>query len=381
MTGSHGNGAAPPTARTSRRRSVLRASGFGLVAATWWIATAFEALELPNSALVLVLGLLVSLSLEPDQRSPHRGVVLSPRNAVVAVLVVAAFIPVAIGTDLLLGRMPIEPAHALLTTLAGACVVLPRFAETREYRGAAALGHRELIVAVTAVVAVTRAHLGGELFLALVGFAVVVPVVMAVRRIRLGTASAQRLGRGRWALQAGSLWLFLALLGTAGLTGTFFVWRIFAPDAYSLVVGAFFAGLAATAVLVAVPRTRISVATTVLALLGSIFLVVQLAGVVREPADPVWIGVPVTGDWQVANGGRSTLVNAHHALGVQRDALDVVQLAGGRTHRGDGTRLTDYFAFGQPVLAVADGGSPLPSTAPPTCPSAAGPGGTWQATS
>ena len=139
------------------------------------------------------------------------------------------------------------------------------------------------------------------------------------------------------------------------MTGTFFVWRIVAPDAYSLVVGAFWVGLAVTAVLVAVPRTRISVATTVLALLGSIFLVVQLAGVVREPADPVWIGVPVTGDWQVANGGRSTLVNAHQALGVQRDALDVVQLAGGRTHRGDGTRLTDYFAFGQPLLAVADG--------------------------
>jgi len=355
MAGSRSTGAAPPTARTSRRRSVLRASGFGTVAAAWWIATTFDALELPNSAVVLVLGLVVSLSLEPDQRSPHRGVAVSPRNAVLAVLVVAAFFPVAIGMDLLLGRMPIEPAHALLTTLAGACVVLPRFAETREYRGAAALGHRELIVAATAVVAVTRAHLGGELFLALVGFAVVVPVVMAVRRVRLGADSVQRLGRGRWALQAGSLWLFLALLGTAGLTGTFFVWRIFAPDAYSLVVGAFWVGLAATALLVAVPRTRISVATTVLALLGSIFLAVQLAGVVRDPADPVWIGVPVTGDWQVANGGRSTLVNAHQSLGVQRDALDVVQLAGGRTYRGDGTRLTDYFAFGQHLLAVADG--------------------------
>ena len=168
----------------------------------------------------------------------------------------------------------------------------------------------------------TRAHLGGELFLALVGFAVVVPVVMAVRRIRLGVA--RRGGSTRPVGAAGRK--SVALPGPARdgrLTGTFFVWRIFAPDAYSLVVGAFWVGLAATAVLVAVPRTRLSVATTVLALLGSVFLAVQLAGVVREPADPVWIGVPVTGDWQVANGGRSTLVNAHHALGVQRDALDV----------------------------------------------------------
>ena len=40
-------------------------------------------------------------------------------------LVVAAFILVAIGMDLLLGGYRIEPAHALLTTLAAACVVLP----------------------------------------------------------------------------------------------------------------------------------------------------------------------------------------------------------------------------------------------------------------
>jgi hypothetical protein len=355
MTASHGSRTTTPTARASRRRFVLRTWGFGGLAAAWWIATTFGALELPNSVVVLVLGLIVSLSLKPDQRSPNRGVAVLSRNAVLAVLVVAAYIPVAMGMDLLLGRLPIEPAHALLTTLAAACVVLARFAETREYRHAAVLGHRELIVAVTATVAATRAHRGGELFLALVGFAVVVPVVMAVRRIRLGVASPRQLGRGRWALQAGSLWLFLALLGTAGLSGTFFVWRIFAPDAYPVVVDAFWVGLAATAVLVAVPRTRTSLAATVLALLGSIFLAGQLVGVVRDPVDPVWIGVPVTGEWRVVNGGRSTLVNPHQALRVQRDALDVLQLVDGRPYRGDGTRLDDHFAFAQPLLAVADG--------------------------
>ena len=59
------------------RRSVLRSSVFGGLAAAWWIAAAFDALELPNSAVVLVIGLVASLSLEPDHRFPHRGVTVS----------------------------------------------------------------------------------------------------------------------------------------------------------------------------------------------------------------------------------------------------------------------------------------------------------------
>ena len=350
MTKTHGSGTAPPTARPP---IVLRRWGLGGLAAAWWAATTFGALALPNSVAVLVLGLLVALTLEPDHRDPHRGVPVTARNIVLGVLVGAALVPVAIGMDLLLGRIPIEPAHALLATLAATCVVLPLFAQTRSYREAAMLGPRELVLAVTAVVAVTRAHRAGELFLLLTGFAVVAPVVMAVRRARLGIGPP-RLLREQWAVPA-TQWLFLALVGAAGLSGSFFLWRVFAPDAHAIIVGAFWAGLVATAALVGVPRTRRSVATGVVALLGSIFLLVQLVAIARDPVEPVRIGVPFTGEWHVVNGGRSTLVNAHRTLGVQRDALDLVQVVDGRTFRGDGTRLQDHAIFGQPLLAVADG--------------------------
>ena len=55
-------------------------------------------------------------------------------------LVVAAFIPVAIGMDLLLGGYRSSRSRAP-DDARRACVV-PRFAETREFRDVAVLGHR-----------------------------------------------------------------------------------------------------------------------------------------------------------------------------------------------------------------------------------------------
>jgi Peptidase family M23 len=46
----------------------------------------------------------------------------------------------------------------------------------------------------------------------------------------------------------------------------------------------------------------------------------------------------------------------HRWLRIEEFALDIVMMGkGGSTHRGDGTRMTDYVAFGQPIRAVADG--------------------------
>jgi hypothetical protein len=60
------------------------------------------------------------------------------------------------------------------------------------------------------------------------------------------------------------------LVGTAGLSGMLVIWRIYAPGTSA--VFAFWAGLAAMAVLAAFPRPRVSVAANVLVALGSIFL-------------------------------------------------------------------------------------------------------------
>jgi hypothetical protein len=128
------------------------------------------------------------------------------------------------------------------------------------------LGHRELVIEVAALVAWIRAYQAGETVVAMVAFGLLMPLVMAIRRIRLGAGSPRLLGRRAWALQSANFWFFLVLLAAASLPGTFDVWRVYAPDAQALVVGAFWVGLAA-ALLVAFPRRRISATSNGLALL------------------------------------------------------------------------------------------------------------------
>jgi len=129
-----------------------------------------------------------------------------------------------------------------------------------------------------------------------------------------------------------NFWLFLVLLAAAGLPGTFFVWRIYAPAVEPFIVGAFWAGVAVAAVLVAVPRRRISATANVLVLLGSALFVVALVGTLSGPRDPVRIGVPFTDRAEVASGGRSVLVNNHWTLAVQRNAIDFVRVDARHCH-------------------------------------------------
>ena len=81
------------------------------------------------------------------------------------------------------------------------------------------------------------------------------------------------------------------------------------------------------------------------------------------PRDPeVWastvpLGLPFRGQWAVMWGGSTPKANGPH-LGnkSQRRAADLlVTDAQGSTHRDDGKKNTDYFAYGKEILAVADG--------------------------
>ena len=67
------------------------------------------------------------------------------------------------------------------------------------------------------------------------------------------------------------------------------------------------------------------------------------------------LSLPFEGRWYVAWGGPDITRNYHAKAKDQRFALDILKVEGGRTHSGAGTALTDYYAFGQPVLAVAPG--------------------------
>jgi murein DD-endopeptidase MepM/ murein hydrolase activator NlpD len=63
---------------------------------------------------------------------------------------------------------------------------------------------------------------------------------------------------------------------------------------------------------------------------------------------------PVRGTWIA---GAAPSLHSHHRWGaIQEFALDLVQIGeGGITHTGDGSRLDQYYAYGQPVYAVGDG--------------------------
>ena len=326
----------------------------GGLAATWFVATALGVLDVPAFVVVVVLGVLVMLSVEPDARHRHRGVAATRRNLVLAALTTSAFVPVALGSDLLVGRVPVESVPLVLGALASVCVAIPRLAETREVPAPAVLGHRELILGVTGLVAGARAHQTGETVIAMIAFAVVLPVVMVVRRIRAGACSPRCLANGtsgsRRRTSGSSSWSwpppdFPERSPSGGPTS---------PVPSRSMTAAFWVGLSVAVVLVAFPLQRTSLMINLLAVLGSVVLLAELVGTVTAPRDPVTIGLPQAARWEAVSAGRSALVNNHWTFAVQRDAIDFVEVVDDRTHRGDGSRLEDFAIYSQSVLAVAD---------------------------
>ncbi len=68
------------------------------------------------------------------------------------------------------------------------------------------------------------------------------------------------------------------------------------------------------------------------------------------------LGLPFKGEWSVFWGGETKELNQHHDTPNQSFAFDFLIIdSTGKTHKGDGKRNEDYFAFAQPVLAPADG--------------------------
>jgi murein DD-endopeptidase MepM/ murein hydrolase activator NlpD len=66
--------------------------------------------------------------------------------------------------------------------------------------------------------------------------------------------------------------------------------------------------------------------------------------------------LPFEGRWSVYWGGDTIEVNAHHDVQNQQYAFDFLIVdKQGKTHQGEGLKNEDYYAFGQKVLAPADG--------------------------
>jgi murein DD-endopeptidase MepM/ murein hydrolase activator NlpD len=65
--------------------------------------------------------------------------------------------------------------------------------------------------------------------------------------------------------------------------------------------------------------------------------------------------LPFDGAWYVFWGGRTVEQNYHAVVRTQRFAYDFVVVEAGRTHRGDGGRVDDYYCWNRPVLSPASG--------------------------
>src|SRR5215217_7629296 len=118
-------------------------------------------------------------------------------------------------------------------------------------------------------------------------------------------------------LQCLNHWLFLALFGATILAGTFAIVPAQVGSLFSLplperipyhpLVIALGAGALVMAALALVPRRRVQVATNVLVAIGTVFLAMQLVRIYTPPADPGVIDSPLSGEWAMLAGGRSSL--------------------------------------------------------------------------
>ncbi|HEX8903848.1 MAG TPA: M23 family metallopeptidase, partial [Longimicrobiaceae bacterium] len=93
----------------------------------------------------------------------------------------------------------------------------------------------------------------------------------------------------------------------------------------------------------------------------------MIAGFVIRPEQPVAqsrfmdyvtktpLRLPFDGEWYVFWGGRTREQNYHVIAPDQRFAYDLVVRRNGSTHEGDGTRVEQYYCWGQPIRAPGAG--------------------------
>ncbi len=71
--------------------------------------------------------------------------------------------------------------------------------------------------------------------------------------------------------------------------------------------------------------------------------------------DTTKLKLPFSGEWFVFEGGHGVFNNVYQGSDDQRFAMDFVLLKNGNPFEGDGTKNEQFYCFGQPVLAPADG--------------------------
>ena len=94
---------------------------------------------------------------------------------------------------------------------------------------------------------------------------------------------------------------------------------------------------------------------SIVALMASTFMYRVYPSSHDERPSEIRFRLPLDGPILVGWGGATPDVNYHVIAPEQRWAYDLLVAQDGETHAGDGSRLEDYYCYGLPVLAPADG--------------------------
>lgn len=264
----------------------------------------------------------------PDGSLAGRSIARTTRNLVLG----------AVGL-VLLGYFAVEfdaLTYSVGVLLAGVLFVIPfAFKQTPAGEGragarAVTITRRSLVMAVWGLVLfIALYQADGWLALALAGVAIVLPLVLAASRARAARQGRVEYGLLRHPLrrdvrahlvQGVNVWLFVALLGAAITAGTVDSGQLWlSPTVFDVLHVALWVGLIVLAALALVPLRRVHVFTNVLVVVLSGFLVVQLGRIAIASSDAVVLDSPLRGEWFVADGGRSALIN-HHYIAVPRES-------------------------------------------------------------
>jgi hypothetical protein len=335
---------------------------------------------LPLLYILPVIGLLLAAAAGPDHGPAARPIAASRRNVIIGVLNLLA-LALVVGQPQLLRLLVMLLGlglYGLVAYLAAMlAIALPLALSTAPAAPAApadwsddvrtlVLTRRNLILCLTVATTVaTWYSAAGQSFVAIAALVPVVAAVLVVTRLR--AARRGRVEGGLWRrpwsrslrphrLQLLNVLLLSALLGVLILPGTFDIFRLEMPSGqYRLALGVFIGCLTGFVLLATVPLRRVFVGSNLLVAAGSVFVAVQLVTIYRPVAGPVTIASPLADEWYVGQGGHAELVNYHQVTSSQADALDIMQLVDGRTHRPGSTELSSYYIFGAAVLAPADG--------------------------
>jgi hypothetical protein len=330
---------------------------------------------LPLIVVLPVIGLVLALGAPPDHVPEARPLAGRRRNAVLGALLIASCAVVVLQPQLSLPLYRLfgpELTGLVVALLAVLVLALPlTMAESPERVDELGVNRlvatrRNVILSLTVLLTVAAWYAGlGLSYLPIAVLVLGLPVLLAITRwVAAGRGRLEyglwrrplNSGLGQHRLQLVNILVLCVLLGLTLRTGAYDATALgISGGSHRALQTAFLAGLAALGLLALVPLKRIRLGSVLLVLAGSVFVATQLLMVYQPAAEPVTIASPLAGEWHVGQGGHAELVNYHHVGSTQRDALDIMQVVDGRTHRRGSSDLTGYHIYDKPVLAPADG--------------------------